>query len=136
MIPGLRIRHGRALTTLFGAIVLAAMLAACGGGDDASTNVDPATLATTVKVTTKDNSFSPNRITVAAGKEITFELNNEGSAIHNMNVKMDGKDTISNPDAIKAGQTGKLVATFSKAGTYDFKCDFHPAEMTGKITVK
>ena len=137
MTPSLRIRNGRLLTTLLGAIVLGAMLVACGGGDDdAGDDVDPATLATTFNLAMKENSFSLTRITVAAGKEITFELNNEGKEAHNMSVKVEGKDTVSNPDVIKADEAGKLVVTFSKAGTYDFKCDFHLTEMLGKITVK
>ncbi len=141
MTPWRRIRHARPLTALVGAIALGAMLVACGGGDDdagddASVNVDPATLATTVNLAMKENSFSLTRITVATGKDITFELNNEGKEAHNMSVNVEGKDTVSNPDVIKAGQAGKLAVTFSKAGTYDFKCDLHPTEMLGKITVK
>ena len=102
----------------------------------ASPAASPAAAATTVKVVMKDNSFDPKSINVPAGKEVTFDLDNQGQAIHNMSVKVDGKDVVSVPDSIRAGQKGKLTTTFAKAGTFDFKCDFHPAEMTGKITAQ
>ncbi len=95
-----------------------------------------AAAATTIKVEMKDNSFDPKSINAPVGKEVTFDLENEGKAIHNMSVKIDGKDVVSSPESQKAGQKGTLKVTFAKAGTYDFKCDFHPTEMTGKITAK
>ena len=118
------------------ALSLALGFAACGGGDDGggAAPFDPNKTAFTVEM--KDNSFSTKAITVAAGKEITFELPNKGQIIHNMTAKVDGKDIRSDPSAVKGGETGKLVVTFPKAGTYDYICDFHPAEMTGKITAQ
>ena len=140
MATWLRIGHGRAPAILVTATILAALLVACGGGDDddgdSASVADPATLPTTVTVMLKDNAFSPSLITVAAEKEITFEVKNEGGEVHNMSVKLDGKDTASSPDVIRSDQEGKLVVTFARAGTYDFKCDFHPVEMIGKITVE
>ena len=93
-----------------------------------------AAAATTVKVVMKDNSFDPKSINVPAGKEITFELDNQGQAIHDMSVKID--DKIPASANIRGGQKGTLKLTFAKAGTYDFMCGFHPAEMTGKITAQ
>ncbi len=95
-----------------------------------------AAAATTIKVAMKDNSFDPKNITVPVGKEVTFELDNQGQAIHNMSLKIDSKEVVSVPDSIRAGQKGTLKATFAKAGTIDFKCDFHPTDMTGKITAQ
>ena len=117
-------------------LMLALAAVACGGDGEENTTTGGTGSATTVKVTMKDNSFDPKQITVPAGKEITFNLENKGQAIHDMMVMVDGKEIMSQPDAIRAGATGKLVVTFAKAGTYDFKCTFHPTEMTGKITAK
>jgi len=100
----------------------------------ASPAASPAAAATTVKVVMKDNSFDPKSINVPAGKEITFELDNQGQAIHDMSVKID--DKIPASANIRGGQKGTLKLTFAKAGTYDFMCGFHPAEMTGKITAQ
>lgn len=152
-------RNGRwfVLVALAAFMSVTLVFAACGDDDDdddggsaataaatkspaaAATTVSPAggaVTATNIKVTMKDNSFDPKNIEVPTGKEVTFDLKNEGSAIHNMSVKVDGKEIVSEPDTVRAGQSAKLVATFAKAGTYDFKCDFHPTDMTGKITVK
>lgn len=125
---------------------LALVAIACGDDDDDDADKTPtpaaspaaggAAAATTVKVVMKDNSFDPKSINVPAGKEVTFELDNQGQAIHNMSVKIDSKEVVSAPDSIRAGQKGTLKATFAKAGSYDFKCDFHPTDMTGKITVQ
>ena len=59
---------------LKGLAPFALLSVACGGGDDdASTGID-ATLA--------DFSFSPAEWTVTAGEEVTIELQNNGSVLH------------------------------------------------------
>ena len=77
-----------------------------------------------------------------AGKEITINLENDGSAIHNMrfagedNKYNTSDDAVSDPDIVSPGQ--KAVLTFTapaKAGTYTYQCDFHPTDMLGDIEV-
>ncbi len=105
-------------------------------------------------VTQGDNFFEFNgqknpTIPVKAGQTVTFQIVNNGSGTHNMHVGdlnnqftgsavcQPGGDVIcSDPDIIAAGQKATISFTIAKAGTYDFRCDFHPQQMIGKIQVQ
>lgn len=143
-----------AATTLAAAAMLAA---ACGGDDDEgdnggggetpSGNGDAATSYNLVMNESSGNVFLLNgtknpTLKVPAGKEITINLENTGSAIHNMrfagqdNKYNSNDDAVSKPDIVAAGQ--KAVLTFTapaKPGKYDYHCDFHTTDMLGKIEV-
>ncbi len=93
----------------------------------------------------RDNKFSVTELGVATGG--TINVNNKGSAIHNVHVadasgnyaapfcKAAGPEACSKPASVPAGSSGTLVISLA-AGTYNFRCDFHPTEMTGKLTVR
>jgi hypothetical protein len=98
-------------------------------------------------VTMGDNFFDAGgnenpTFKVAVGASVTFNLTNDGQAVHNMNIAgPDGEfetddDLISDPDLIAAGQTGVLQFTAAAAGSMDYRCDFHPDQMNGTITVE
>ena len=84
---------------------------------------------------------------ITVGQDVTINLANNGQNTHNMHI--DGTDgqydlTIcevgseqpcSDPNAMSAGDSGVITFTFDEAGTFDFRCDFHPTEMTGQIVV-
>jgi plastocyanin len=96
-----------------------------------------------VKLTLKDNLFDPNEVILKPGEKVTFQLTNDGKAIHNMRIAdssgnfLTKEAVMSAPDFFAAGQKGTLEWTAPSApGTYKFRCDVHPAEMTGTITVK
>jgi len=88
-----------------------------------------------------DNFFKPNNLVAAAGQKVTINLHNGGQAIHNMrqagadNQYNSGDDVVSNPDVIPPGSTAALEITIDQTGTFNFRCDFHPVEMTGTLTV-
>lgn len=90
-----------------------------------------------------DNFFDPSELTLAAGETVTYSLTNDGSAIHNMRIAgADNQydtddDAVSDPDLFTAGTTGTIEWTVPDSpGTYDFRCDFHPTDMVGTITVQ
>lgn len=94
-----------------------------------------------------DNFFDPNEVTVAAGQTVTFDLTNIGGVFHNMHISVDGdyasslceadEETCSDPNQVGAGATATLEWTAPEtAGEVPFRCDFHPVEMTGVITVQ
>lgn len=89
-----------------------------------------------------DNSFDPDSLTVVSGEDTTIAVLNEGSAIHNVRIAgLDGDydtddDIVSDPDTIRGGQSGTIEWTPEAPGEQDFRCDFHPSEMTGTITVQ
>ena len=47
-----------------------------------------------------------------------------------------GDDIVSIPETINAGQSGRLAGMLASAGSMNFRCDFHPTVMTGRLTVK
>jgi len=96
-----------------------------------------------VAVIMDDNFFDPAQIAVAADQEITFNLTNEGSAIHNMHIAgADNEydtddDAVSDPDLVSGGQVAVVTwQSAAEGGEIDFRCDFHPSEMTGTIAVQ
>jgi plastocyanin len=137
-------RPGRAFVPL-APLVLSAVLVlsfACGGGGDNTITGSETPGTATYDVTMTDTGNTPNDYTVAAGSTLTLNFTNKGTAAHNVRVAgadnqyNTSDDAVSDPDLIIAGGKGKLTwKAPSKAGTYNFKCDYHPA-LTGTITVK
>ena len=89
-----------------------------------------------------DNFFDAKEVTVASGVAVTFDLVNDGIAIHNMRIAgLDGEyntedDTVSDPDLFTPGDAGTLEWTApDQAGEIIFRCDFHPIDMIGTITI-
>jgi len=97
-----------------------------------------------VAVGMKDSFFEPKDPTVKAGASVTFELKNDGVAVHNMRIAgPDGKyntadDAVSDPNIVQAGGTSTVTWTApAQAGQVQFQCDFHVAlGMIGTITVQ
>jgi plastocyanin/heme-degrading monooxygenase HmoA len=90
-----------------------------------------------------DANTSPT-ITVNSGTDIT--INNQGTALHNVHVaksgsyavavcKTGGDDPCSKPAQVAGGATA-IITINLPAGTYNFRCDFHPDQMTGKLVVQ
>jgi plastocyanin len=89
-------------------------------------------VVTTINEVATDNVFSVKAVSVPVGQEITLNLDNKGQAAHNWNLTGVAGDP--KTDIISGGQQATVKFTIDKAGTFNFKCDVHPAEMTGKIT--
>jgi plastocyanin len=91
-----------------------------------------------VSLKATDNKFSITQLTVAAGKPATLTFTNSGSAMHNFHIVglpgADGKDV--QTDLLGPGKSQTLSFTPSKPGSYKFRCDVHPTEMTGTLVVQ
>ena len=128
------------LTLALGTALLAA---ACGGGSSApAIRITPGGDGATLDMTVGDNFYKPNEFRVQAGQRVTLKVKNEGQAVHTVRLAgpdgryETGDDTTIDPPMIKPGETVDLVWTAPPdAGTYDFRCDYHPEE-TGTITVE
>jgi plastocyanin len=149
---------GRRLFILLSILMLAAavLTAACGGGDDDDDDGDNGGATTapangnggdgeevTFDVSMGDNFFDPEGFTVEEGAKVTFNLTNDGAAIHNMRISgEDGEynsddDAVSDPDLVSAGETATLEWTApSESGEIPFQCDLHPTDMLGVITIE
>ncbi len=107
----------------------------------------PIAITGSVEVQTGDNFFQLQgqknpTLTVKAGETVSVSVKNVGIAIHNLRVagpdnKLDtADDIVSDPLAITGGQSGKVSLALQNAGTFDYRCDFHPIEMKGQVTVQ
>jgi nitrite reductase (NO-forming) len=123
---------GHDMSTPVPAAATTAAAAATAGG---STTGNP-------KVETKDNLFATTSYTVKAGQKVTFDITNSGKVPHNMRVaqadgSFDGAGSVaSDPEIVNPGKTATLSFTPTTPGTYKFRCDIHPDQMTGTITVQ
>jgi plastocyanin len=147
------------LVAVLAVTFIAAFGAVSGGGGGKAVSESPAATASpggsptpgggTIAVSIGDYFFDPNGITVAAGQTVTFEVTNKGTAIHNMHVggadgeykddfcKKGGADPCSGPNTVSGGASATLVWDVPNSpGQFPFRCDFHPDQMKGTITVK
>lgn len=122
------------------------IVAGCDGGDEASTDL---------AVTTSDFQFSPDSWTVPAGEEISIDITNEGSVLHEWVLMQPGvsieseadlpeteeellADFVYVEDEVEAGETKTLTFTAPEAGTYQIICAIEThfdAGMEGSLTV-
>lgn len=140
------------------ALTLSVGFVACGDDDDdgggttpaATTAAQPTTEAAedtpapggaeAVTVVAADLSFTPSTFEATAGEEVTVTLENTGQLPHTLTVFSDvsyttpveGADT----DTIAGGDTGEFTITFDEAGELFFRCEIHPTQMQGTITVE
>ena len=123
------------------------VFAACGDDDDdaagdtnAPTATAPATTAPgggieTVRVVARDIAFSPTRLTIPVGRDVTIVFTNNDAAVpHNFHIVDTGEKT--DTFTGEQGPSAELVVRFDEPGEYAFQCDVHPGFMTGTITVE
>ncbi len=124
-------------------VVLLLVVSACSSSNSSSrapSNTSAGGGTQTVDLTAQNLAFDKSSITVKAGSQVTINFNNKDSGIqHNFSVYNDSS-------ASKSIFTGKMVTgpatttyTFtapSQAGTYFFRCDVHPTQMTGQFIVQ
>lgn len=124
--------------------LLAALVAACGGGDS-DTNTDAlATRAAGIEpqaevtVTAEGLEYDTDLIVVPAAREVTITLvNNDGGALHNISVywSSDATADLYNGELFTGVETREYTFTSPEPGTYYFKCDAHP-DMNGAFITK
>ena len=125
-------------------------------GDDAVVKQTPADGGPTggdIAVSMGDNFFELDGqrepdIAVPLGEQITIDLSNDGSAVHNLHIagadneygeafcETGGDEPCSDPNLFAGGDTGDITFSFDEPGTFVFRCDFHATLMTGTITVE
>lgn len=95
-----------------------------------------------INLETTDNLAVPNNLKVGLGETTTIQVTNAGIAVHNVRIAgVDGEwntddDVVSDPEFIPGGDTATVEFTPTVAGTYTFRCDFHPLEQGGVIVVE
>jgi plastocyanin len=140
--PGTYTYYSRAHPSMRGEVVVSSTSAypnatsnATGGGQVAM-NVTGSTI---IELAAKNIAFDKKTITVPAGAKVTVNFDNQDSGIpHNFAVY----ETSAAQKPIFKGEiiTGPKKTTYtftapSKPGTYFFRCDVHPTQMTGQFIV-
>ncbi len=123
-------------------VVLAILLAGCGGGGKAASN--------SIQVTMTDFHFTPTTFTVNAGQEIKFSGKNNGAVTHDfiiMKAGVDVGDSFDKEDEpnvfwkieIPSGQSSEATFTApAEAGEYQVLCGIpghYQAGMSATLTV-
>ncbi len=97
----------------------------------------------TLTVGMGDNFFDHTQLEVGAGQRFRIDLTNNGPQfVHSLRIAgPDGQfdtddDLVSEPLSQKPGDPGGLTGQIDTPGVYPFRCDFHPSEMTGTLTVQ
>src|SRR3990170_7885566 len=149
------LRRFALLLLLLSLSALLALSYACGDDDDGGDG-SPAPTTTgdgaggdgqgadqEFELTMGDNSFEPTEFTVGGGKTITLRISNSGTQIHNVrlagadNEYITDDDALSLPTLVYGAETAELDwITPGAGGAFDFRCDFHPEAMVGKIIVE
>src|SRR5882762_923261 len=91
-----------------------------------------------VTLSAKNLAFNPPNLTLPPG-DATIDFKNEDTAPHNVHI-FDGPDanapSLFAGEIVNPGASATYKVTGLKTGsTYFFRCDVHPAQMTGKVTV-
>jgi plastocyanin len=131
--------------------LLAFVLAGCGGSSPAttttSTTTPGGTLTTTpagqnvsVDLVAKNIKFDKSTITVPAGATVTINFDNQDNGIpHNFSVYTDSSAATVIYQGTTVTGPKKTTYTFtapSTPGSYFFRCDVHPTQMTGTFVVQ
>ncbi len=105
------------------------ILTACGGGSSGGQNSQPAGQSGggTQEVKIVNFAFTPATLSVKVGT--TVKWTNQDSAAHTVTAD-DGSF-----DSGQMSQNQTFSFTFSKAGTFSYKCSNHP-NMLGKVIVQ
>ncbi len=134
--------HTRACSALLGLTVAIALGMACGGsgqGSPASLH-SPSHSGVAVDVTARNLTFSRNKISVPAGKEVSIFLTSEDAVPHNIAI-------YTNEEALEELFVGETLTGPNetieyyfvapmKRGNYFFRCDVYPTSMTGQFEVE
>ena len=117
---------GRLATTSASPVAAATGAAATGGS------------SRTITVVGKDDFFEQREITIRNQESVQLLLRNEGRNAHNLHVVgvRDASGREPTTDIIFANQETRLTFSISQPGTYTYRCDVHPTDMTGRLIVQ
>jgi plastocyanin len=102
-----------------------------------SSGTEPPTTSADVTVAASNLAFDTDTLRAPSGRPFTIRFDNEEAVPHNVSIYAD-------PDGSEALFTGEIITgpgsiTYEvgalEAGTYQFVCDVHPAQMTGTFEV-
>ena len=116
------------------------VFAACDSGSDSKAPTPLVPVVRRMDVELRDFAFNPNAFEAPQGRVFNITAKNSGSTRHTLNVYKDAAfATPLTPDShveVAPGATEGLFVKFDAVATYYFRCEIHPQQMQGQITVK
>ena len=110
--------------------------AACSGGGSTAPKGTATVANGTVNVTANSLAFDVGTINVQGGAAFTIHFTNAEAVPHNIAVYPQSGDAIAKGEVITGpSATADLPVPALQPGTYPFRCDVHPQQMTGMIVV-
>ncbi len=94
------------------------------------------------EIVAENAAFHGNDVTLPLGQPSIIRVTNRDQLTHNLRIAgLDGQydtedDAVTEPPAIEPSSSGELSFAPAIAGTYTFRCDYHPGSMGGRITVE
>jgi plastocyanin len=94
----------------------------------------------TLNVSARDFLFDPNKLSAKPGTSVTINFKNDGSTAHTFSLYTDEDHTkaVANGDSgtVSAGGSKTLTITIaSDSGDLYYRCEIHPTQMMGEISV-
>jgi plastocyanin len=88
-------------------------------------------------ISASGTAFDTSCLVAAAGNPFTITFANDDTPVHNIAIYTDSNATDSKfvGDPVQPGQTAHYDVDALDAGSYFFRCDFHPLQMTGTFAV-
>lgn len=147
---------GGGVVAVLAVVALGGFLLLSGGGGDGSSSGPTSTpdpriaglpIDQTIEIQTDDDGqetnprFVPNAISAEAGQVIEILVTNVGSVAHNLHFPgLDGEydtrdDWLVDPPTVQPGETARVVVKFDAPDSYPFRCDFHPLQHLGTLTL-
>jgi plastocyanin len=83
-----------------------------------------------VDLTAQNTSWSMTSLQLKSGTSYTVDVTNRDGVEHNFSFKEANAEK-----DIEGGEDGSVTFTTPAAGSYRFFCKYHPARMTGTVTV-
>ena len=83
-----------------------------------------------VNLTLKDHKFSPDGVTIPAGKKVKFVVKNLDAT------PAGSSDDFKAEKVVPAGKSVEILVGPLKAGTYEFHDEYHEAQSKTHLTVK
>jgi plastocyanin len=110
-----------------------------GGSGSSASSAGSTFSGSALSITAANISFNTKTLTVPANAAATLTLDNKDTQPHNFDI-ISGPAGYTKPAAFptvtQPGGTTTYNIPALPAGTYQFRCDIHPTQMTGTLTVQ
>lgn len=120
-----------------GILIATLVVVSAGGLANPAARTFEVSLADINTIAVTPNTGKVNEFSVDQGDNVTLEVTNDDSTgtLHNLWFA-DDPYKAHHTKNLQGNESETLTFTASKAGTFDFLCNLHPATMVGKMTVK